>query len=136
MIVMMDPRELRHIEGFSKRRAAWLEKKIVGDGIWTRPLRVERTHRLVLDGQHRMEVGLALGLAVVPCELFDYEEVEVWSLRANHEVTRALVIARSLSGDIYPYKTAKHRFPHEPEELSIALDELRTPRPPKKAGAR
>jgi L-serine kinase (ADP) len=125
MITFVDPRQLRHIEGFSRRRATWLEKKIVSEGVWTKPLRIERTHFLVLDGQHRMEVGLALGLKVVPCEMFDYDEVEVWSLRPTHEVSRELVIARSLSGDIYPYKTAKHRFPHEVEELCLTLDSLR-----------
>ena len=62
----------------------------------------------------------------VPCKMFEYDDVEVWSLRpTTHEVTVSSIIERSLSGDIYPYKTAKHRFPEELDELSIALDELR-----------
>lgn len=125
-IELIDPKRLRHIEGFSKKRALWLRRKIEAEGIWTKPLAIDRQHLLVMDGQHRMEVALALNLSRVPCKLFDYEQVEVWSLRpTTHEVTVASIIARSLSGDIYPYKTAKHRFPEELDELSIALDELR-----------
>lgn len=125
-IELIDPKRLRHIEGFSKKRALWLRRKIESEGIWTKPLAIDRQHLLVMDGQHRMEVALALQLRHVPCQLFDYEQVEVWSLRpTTHEVTVASIIERSLSGDIYPYKTAKHRFPEELAELSIALDELR-----------
>lgn len=124
-IQMVDPKRLRHIEGFSKRRAKWLEKKIIDEGIWTKPLAIERTHKLVLDGQHRMEVALALGLKKVPCVYYDYDEVEVWSLRDNHEVSAELVIQKSLRGDIYPYKTAKHRFPNELPAIEIPLEKLR-----------
>jgi hypothetical protein len=125
-IELIDPKRLRHIEGFSKKRALWLRRKIEAEGIWTKPLAIDRKHLLVMDGQHRMEVGLALALRHVPCQLFDYEQVEVWSLRpTTHEVTVATIIERSLAGDIYPYKTAKHRFPAELGELSIPLDELR-----------
>lgn len=124
-IQMIDPKRLRHIEGHSKRRAVWLQKKILDEGIWTKPLAIERTHKLVLDGQHRMEVALALGLRKVPCVMYDYDDVEVWSLRDNHEVTAELVIQKSLSGDIYPYKTAKHRFPEELPAIEIPLEKLR-----------
>lgn len=122
---MIDPKKLLHIEGYSKRRVEWLKKKIIAEGVWTKPLAIERTHKLVLDGQHRMEVARALGLKKVPCALFDYDEVEVWSLRDNHEVSRELVIEKSLSGDIYPYKTAKHRFPRELEPIAVDLEKLR-----------
>lgn len=125
-IEMIDPTRLRHIEGFSKKRAVWLQRKIEAEGIWTKPLAIDRKHLLVMDGQHRMEVALALKLRRVPCKMFEYDDVEVWSLRpTTHEVTVSSIIERSLSGDIYPYKTAKHRFPEELDELSIALDELR-----------
>ncbi|MBI2896358.1 MAG: ParB N-terminal domain-containing protein [Deltaproteobacteria bacterium] len=116
---------LRHIEGYSQRRAQNIRKTIQKDGVWKRPLCIERTHLLVLDGQHRLEAARSLGMRLVPCQMFDYDEVEVWSLRSNHEVTRELVIAKALRGDIYPYKTAKHRFPRDVEALAIPLAELR-----------
>lgn len=124
-VKLIDPRRLHHIEGWSRKRARLLRKKIVAEGVWTLPLAVERTHLLVLDGQHRMEAALALGLERVPCALYDYDDVEVWSLRENRAVSRALVIERALSGDIYPYKTAKHGFPSPVTPVEIALDELK-----------
>ena len=125
MVSLIDPKTLRHIEGFSAKRVAWLKNKVLSEGIWTKPLCIERDHRLVMDGQHRMEVALALGLSAVPCLLFDYQDVDVWSLRHTEEVTRELVIQRSLEGNIYPYKTAKHGFPIEVPVLDIPLESLR-----------
>lgn len=117
---------LRHIEGFSRRRVTWLAKKIQTEGIWTKPVVLDRAHHLVMDGQHRMEVARLLGLTVIPAILYDYAEVEVWSLRPEHyTVSAAEITARALSGDIYPYKTAKHRFPcGELPELSLPVAKL------------
>jgi L-serine kinase (ADP) len=124
-IVYVPVSRLRHIEGYSKRRVSWLEKKVLAEQLWTRPLCVDRDYNLVMDGQHRMEVAKHLDLAVVPCLLFGYNEVEIWSLRPNHEVTPELVIHRALSNDVYPYKTVKHRFPIEVPSLVIPLSKLR-----------
>lgn len=117
--------KLRHIEGFSKRRVAWLKKKILKESIWTKPVYIEREHGLVMDGQHRMEVARAMGLVHVPCVLLSYDDVDVWSLRQNHEVTPALVIQKSLRGDLYPYKTVKHRFPAPTARCQIPLATLK-----------
>ena len=116
---------LRHIEGFGKKRVEWLVDKIKKEGIWTAPLCIEKHHYLVMDGQHRMEAAFRLGLVVVPCMLFDYSDVEVWSLRSNHIVSRDLVITRALEDNIYPYKTVKHRFPIDIPICSYTIQELR-----------
>lgn len=116
--------KLKHIESFSKKRVTWLVKKIQTEQVWTKPLCVDKNHFLVMDGQHRMESAKILGLKYVPCVLFDYTEVEIWSLRDNYLVDHDTVINRSLNNDIYPYKTVKHRFPMELPELSIPLSEL------------
>jgi len=122
---LVEVARLRHIEGFGRKRVQWLQEKILQEGTWTVPLKVDREHMLVMDGQHRMEVAKALGLQYVPCLLYSYEEVEVWSLRENHEVTAKLVIERALCDNIYPYKTAKHRFPDGADvRCSYALSEL------------
>lgn len=110
-LVLVPTAKLKHIEGFSPKRVQRLKNRVLLERVWTKPLCVECEHFLVMDGQHRMEVALALGLSRVPCMLFPYEEVEIWSLRDNCEVTHELVLKKSLSGNIYPYKTVKHRFP-------------------------
>lgn len=125
LVSLIEVTSLKHIEGWSRRRVDWLERKILAEGVWRVPLVLEREYHLVMDGQHRMEVARRLGLALVPALLFRYDEVEVWSLRSNHEVSGPLVISRALAGTPYPYKTAKHRFPVGLPALEIPLDELR-----------
>ena len=122
---LVDTDKLRAIEGHSKKRVKWLREKILSEGVWRRPLAVEKNHHLVLDGMHRLEVARSLNLATVPCLLFSYNEVEVWSLRKKYEVSREAVIQRVLRGDIYPYKTAKHGFPRPIEMCSFQLEELK-----------
>lgn len=116
--------KLRHIEDYSRKRAKWLTQKIETEQVWTKPLCVDKTHYLVMDGQHRMEAAKLLNLRYVPCMLFDYVDVEIWSLRDNYHVDHETVIERALKNDIYPYKTVKHRFPIELPSLAIPLREL------------
>lgn len=115
---------LRHIEGYSKKRVAWLVEKIKTEACWTKPLCISEDHYLVMDGQHRMEAAKILGLPYVPCVVFNYHAVEIWSLRDNYHVDHETVINRAIHDNIYPYKTVKHRFPSDIPALSIALAEL------------
>lgn len=115
---------LKHIENFSIKRVNWLTAKIQKEQCWTKPLCIDRTHYLVMDGQHRMEAAKKLGLNYIPCLLFNYESIEIWSLRENYLVDHNTVISRALEGNIYPYKTVKHRFPFELPITSYPLNDL------------
>jgi len=111
MKIEMCPIEsLKHIEGYSKRRVTWLTQKILTEGLWTKPLALDLEHNLVLDGQHRMEVALCLGLKHVPIVRYDYAQVPLRTLRPNHQFDWRIVTERALRNDIYPYKTVKHDF--------------------------
>jgi hypothetical protein len=123
-IELVSPGELRHIEGFSRRRVAWLREKVVREGRWTRALAIDEDHGLVMDGQHRMEVALELGLRRVPAVRYPYAAVEIWSLRPKITFTWQDVVSRALAGNPYPYKTVKHRFPGETPACDIPLEEL------------
>lgn len=125
-VVLVPVVKLKHIEGFSKRRAAWLKKKILREGVWDKPVALDDKHGLVMDGQHRMEVALALGLKKIPAVKYRYRDVEIWSLRPKkYQFDWKQVVARALSGDIYPYKTVKHRFPVPLPSCHFEIDELR-----------
>ncbi len=124
-IQLIETSKLKHIEGFSKKRVQWLKNKIINEQIWTKPLCIDKEHYLVMDGQHRMEVAKDLELKKVPCILYDYKEVEIWSLRDNWNVSIELIIKKALENDIYPYKTVKHRFPVDVELCNIHLDKLK-----------
>lgn len=124
IVELVAPESLRHIEGFSRRRVAWLREKVVRDGRWTKPLAIDDEHGLVMDGQHRMEVALELGLRRVPAVRYAYSAVEIWSLRPKITFTWRDVVDRALAGNPYPYKTVKHRFPGEPLSCDVPLEEL------------
>lgn len=110
-IEMVRVDHLRHIEGFSRKRVAWLAQKIVNEGIWSKPVALDEAYDLVLDGQHRMEAAKLLGLRWIPAVRYPYADVEMWSLRAAHQVDYRKVTERALADRPYPFKTVKHRFP-------------------------
>ena len=124
VIELVDVGVLLHIEGFSRRRVEWLRRKILKEKVWSKPIAIDARHLLVLDGQHRMEVALALELKNVPAVKYDYARVEVWSLRKKYQFDCQLVTERALVGDIYPYKTVKHRFPEPVPLCQYSLEEL------------
>jgi hypothetical protein len=116
---------LKHIEGFSRRRVEWLMAKILQEKVWTKPIAIDIRHLLVLDGQHRMEVALALQLKMIPAVKYDYSSVEVWSLRKKYKIDWQLVTEKALAGDIFPYKTVKHRFLETAPLCHYTLEELK-----------
>jgi len=123
-VEFFEPRKLRHIEKFSSRRVEWLRNKILQEGVWVKPLALDLHHNLVLDGQHRMEVALSLGLKRVPVVRFDYASVPLRSLRENHQFDWQEVARRALINDIYPYKTVKHDFVVPMPVCQFSLQEL------------
>ena len=124
-IEFIEVEKLKHIESYDEQKVKELVEKIKQEGVWSVPMAVERNHNLVLDGQHRLEAAKRLGLRQVPIQRFDYEEVKVWTLRKEEKVDIPTVIARANSGDIYPYKTVKHKFPCKPSECNIFLSKLK-----------
>jgi hypothetical protein len=117
---------LRHIEGYSRKRVDWLAQKILDEGVWTKPVALDETHDLVLDGQHRMETAKRLGLKWVPAVRYVYAQVELWSLRPAHQFDWQRVTERALAEQPYPYKTVKHRFPDGGlPQIAIPLEHLR-----------
>jgi L-serine kinase (ADP) len=126
-IKMIHPKTLKHIEKFDGDRVQQLKEKITREKVWTKPLYVEKNHNLVLDGQHRLQVALSLGLTQVPVQAFNYDEVKVWTLRKEEEVSVPRVIERANAGNIYPYKTVKHKFPNVIGDCAIPLDKLKEP---------
>jgi len=123
-VVLYPVSDLKHIEGFSAKRVEWLLSKIVQEKFWTKPLALDDKHGIVLDGQHRMEVAKKLNLKNVPVVHFRYSDVPIRSLRENHSFTWQDVVARALSGDIYPYKTVKHDFVEPLPRIAYDLNGL------------
>jgi choline kinase len=127
-IVLIEIEKLKHVEGFDDERAALLVEKIQNDGIWTLPVYIEKNHNIVLDGQHRVEAARKMDLKYIPVIGFDYNELSVWTLRKEEKVDVDTVVRRVNSGNIYPYKTVKHRFPYRTKEKPFVLSDLKKER--------
>ena len=122
---LINPKTLVPIEGHDSDRVEWLISKIESEGFWTVPVCVS-TEGYVMDGHHRHQAALKLGLSHVPIERFRYEEVNLYSLRDEIEVEYELIKKNISDGVIYPYKTAKHDFPESRAEFqAVSLSELR-----------
>ena len=57
----LNPIKLNPIEEYSEERVNWLQKKIISEGYWSKPISVAKEHNLVMDGHHRLEASLKLG---------------------------------------------------------------------------
>jgi len=123
-IQLFEVSRLKHIEDYSRDAVASLTEKIRLEGIWNRPICID-PQGLVMDGQHRMEVAINLGLKKVPAAIFEYKNVPIYSLRENYDFTCKDVIKRSISGNIYPYKTVKHIFDEDSLICNYMLEELK-----------
>jgi len=117
--------KLHPVEGHDKKRVLRIKKYVVRKGYWIKPLRIEKNHNLVLDGHHSLEMAKDMNLKYVPVIGFDYDELEMWSLREEIPLNKEIVIKNATKGNIYPYKTVKHKFPNVRCECDISLEELR-----------
>jgi hypothetical protein len=122
---LIDVAALRQTEAVDMARVAWLIDTIRRDGVWRVPICVERRHHLVMDGHHRTEAARRMGLHQVPCLRFDYEQVRVFSRRPGLRVSPEEVIARGLSGRIYPVKSTRHEFPFALPDCAYPIDALK-----------
>lgn len=112
--LLLPPAMIRPTEAILPERVDAVVAMVLERGAWTRPICIEGTVHALLDGHHRLEAARRLGLARVPVHVFDYAEVGLASWRADHAPTRAEVLARARSGDLFPHKTTRHAFPGHP----------------------
>ncbi|MFQ9924810.1 MAG: NTP transferase domain-containing protein [Beduini sp.] len=124
-ISLIPIKNLLHIENYSEDRVTILLDKIKNEMKWQVPIIVDQKTGLVLDGQHRLEVAKILKLKVIPAILVNYDDIQTWTLRKEEKVSPMLVRKRIKKGDIYPYKTVKHKFNFKiPNELDMQLKDL------------
>lgn len=108
---LLNPNKLNPIEDYSEDRVNWLLKKIKSEYEWRVPISVAIEHNLIMDGHHRLESSIRLGLKRVPCFIFSYKDIKTYSLRQGIKVSSEDIIQNFRLSKIYPYKTAKHELP-------------------------
>ncbi|AVU36172.1 MULTISPECIES: ParB N-terminal domain-containing protein [Serratia] len=107
-VVLLDPQRLLPTEEFIEERVIQIEQDIIREGRWLKPILVERTSLIIMDGHHRREFARRHSLRRVPCLLLDYSQVELSSWRDEFDLHPEEVIARGLQRRLYPAKTTRH----------------------------
>ncbi len=87
---------------------------------------VEETTLAVMDGHHRRAAALLLGVALVPIIALSYNDARLTlsALRPQHIVTAEHVLAAARTGQLYPYKTTRHRLNPAIPRVAIPLATL------------
>lgn len=119
--------ELRPHEEIDPDSVRKLAEQIREDGVVQSPVVVDAGTRVILDGHHRYAAMDRLGCQLAPCHLVDYGDpsirVERWD--DGSPMDKDELIARALSGDLYPRKTSRHRRLAALPPRPTPLDELR-----------
>lgn len=97
---------------------------IADEGVWTEPIPIEQATGIVMDGNHRTQAALRLGLRFLPCVPLDYGDTRVsvthWDTGEPFSVER--IRTRLLDRQVlFPYKTTRHRFAPELPRIEIPL---------------
>lgn len=130
-VTFIDISELKpHEEIKEKKFSGFLRfaNRLRRDRLRTKPIWVDATTKVILDGHHRYSVFRSLGCTLVPCIAIDYlgdDRITVLPRRSGIPVTKQSVIKRGLSGKPYPPKTTKHVFPEEAPMMWVNLKKCR-----------
>ena len=98
-------------------------------GGYTKPLLVDMNTGAILDGHHRYSVARLLKLTKVPALCVDYLNddsisLDVWQSSEVKQITKQMVIDKSLSDEVFPPKTSKHILNDELPPVFYKLSQL------------
>lgn len=118
---------LKQHEKTQNYRLKDLCKKIRKSEVFKEPIIVDKKSLVVLDGHHRLNSCLQLGLNKIPCLMVDYlndSKIKVISRRKRFKINKNIVLKKGLSNQVFPYKTTKHYIPYRVKNLKIPLSLL------------
>ena len=123
---------LRPHEGTISKKVDELEKMTHRWKAYVLPLVVDKKTGVILDGHHRHQVALRLGLECLPCVQVDYLgddpiELDVWPNCGRDSVTKEEVIKAGLNGELFTPKTSRHRLSDHLPPISVSLSRLKKP---------
>ena len=111
-----------------------LDDMIINSGLIKTPIIADEKSGVVLDGSHRYIFFLRYGYKTVPVRFVDYndEHIRVGSRLIHRHlinepinISKAEVIERGLTGNLFPPRTTRHFFPFRKNELiNVPLKDL------------
>lgn len=103
--------------------------KMMNKGFY-KPIVIDRSSKVILDGHHKWTAAKLLGLDVVPVIIVDYLQddtvlVDVWPESDRESITKEEVLEMGISDVVFPPKTSRHSFSFTLPSISIPLNDLR-----------
>jgi len=128
-IVFVDIKKLIQHERVSRTRLTLLYKQICMDGVIRRPVIVDKTTNVILDGHHRVQALRDLGAKRVPVVYVNYSDdcVRVYLRRKElmMNMIKRSVLEMALSHKLFPSKTTRHFIHNRPTMKAVCVSELR-----------
>ncbi|MEM2321510.1 MAG: ParB N-terminal domain-containing protein [Candidatus Bathyarchaeia archaeon] len=109
-IRLVDISELKFHERTESNRLKSLKDEIYSDGILKKPIVIDGTTRVIIDGHHRAEALRLLGCKKIPVCCVDYTRDEI-GLKSNPEgaeITKDKVIEAALKNSPFKPKSTWH----------------------------
>ena len=127
-VVFVDIGSLRGHEEVISNNLTKRKKKLLSKGFY-KPIIVDRSSMVILDGHHKWTAAGRLGLARVPVIMVDYLDdegvlVDVWPNCGRDSITKTEVLDMGSSEYLFPPQTSRHTLPFEIPSISVPLGEL------------
>ena len=118
--------KLRETEEHNSISALQLANRIKDIGLWTVPIAIEYSTHGIMDGHHRFNAARSLNFTRVPCVLLDYKTsgVKLTSWRTDWDASVEDIFTKIKQSKKFPYKTTRHIFDPEIEEISVPISLL------------
>ena len=128
-IVLIQMSELLPHEEIKQKKLRTLIDLVKKRGGLYEPILVDRETKTLLDGHHRYNTALHLGLKFIPGIEVDYLEdesiqVESWPGKEEMKITKESVLSMAKSENLFPPKTSKHSISFEYPKQFFSLEEL------------
>lgn len=128
-IVLIEVSKLLPHEEIKQKKFRKLIDLVKKRGGLYEPILVDRETKTLLDGHHRYNTALHLGLKFIPGIEVDYLEdksiqVESWPGKEEMKITKESVLSMAKSENLFPPKTSKHSISFEYPKQFFSLEEL------------
>ncbi len=120
----MDNIKLIHVdrlvchERTNRKRLRMIIEDLQRTKVLHKPVVVDKKTFVILDGHHRCQAFVQLGIKEIPCLLIDYfhRDIHVTFRRIDMKqmVLKEAIVQKAMEGNLFPSKTTKHRLPFRP----------------------
>lgn len=116
--------KLKPHEEFTEGRLAAVMRDLKKGGVLWFPILVDEKDFIILDGHHRTEAFKRMGMKTILCRLVDYDDpkIKVYPRRKEIPITKDIVRAKALAGEVFPHKTTRHVYPLRTKYINMPLE--------------